>query len=57
MEQPKNKIWSITGSNTGDNATNTKYSDQAALITSLQDQICFINNTIVPSSVTIGSQI
>jgi hypothetical protein len=31
MEQPKKtKLGSITGSNTGDNATNTKYSDQAA---------------------------
>jgi hypothetical protein len=29
MEQPKTKLGSITGSN-GDNATNTKYSDQAA---------------------------
>jgi hypothetical protein len=30
MEQPKTKLGSITGSNTGDNATNTQYSDQAA---------------------------
>jgi hypothetical protein len=35
----KNKTWINLGSNTGDNATNTQYSDQAALITSLQDQI------------------
>jgi hypothetical protein len=47
MEQPKKKSWINTGSSTGDNATNTKYSDQAALIT--QDQIsALINNTIAP---------
>jgi hypothetical protein len=57
MEQPKTKLGSITGSN-GDNATNTKYSDQAALITGLQDQISLINNTIAPlASVTIGSKL
>jgi uncharacterized protein (TIGR02145 family) len=51
-------IDNTSNTNTGDNATNTQYSAQAALITGLQEQIAELisDNSLVSRSVATGTQ-